>query len=285
MARSRGVEPFAGAADTYKRYRLMLPVMHALALSAPDVMALRDKLLGGLPDRGPIAVVERAESVAGPDSAAETICRIDDTGHYRARGMAADLDDLLDELAAAHGLALLTGFKDIKLPRVVIDADQEAFYTAPSLSALDPEAVDRALETIEPIETLESLVAAAKAAPGSHRAGAIATFTGRVRARDGPDDIPTTELEFEKYAGVADERLASLEAELADRDGVFEVILHHKTGVVEAGEDIVFVVVLAGHREEAFKTVSEGINRLKAEVPLFKKEVTVEDSFWVHERP
>jgi molybdopterin synthase catalytic subunit len=55
--------------------------------------------------------------------------------------------------------------------------------------------------------------------------------------------------------------------------------------VVEAGEDIVFVVVLAGHREEAFKTVSEGINRLKAEVPLFKKEVTVEDSFWVHERP
>ncbi len=62
------------------------------------------------------------------------------------------------------------------------------------------------------------------------------------------------------------------------------MLLHHKTGVVEAGEDIVFVVVLAGHREEAFETVSDGINRLKAEVPLFKKEVTVEESFWVHER-
>jgi len=43
------------------------------------------------------------------------------------------------------------------------------------------------------------------------------------------------------------------------------------------------VVVLAGHRGEAFRTVEDGINRLKAEVPLFKKEVTVEDEFWAHQ--
>ena len=73
-------------------------------------------------------------------------------------------------------------------------------------------------------------------------------------------------------------------ADLEARDGVHAVRLHHQTGVVEAGEDIVFVVVLAGHREEAFETVSDGIDRLKAEVPLFKKEVTVEEAFWVHER-
>ncbi|PSP53856.1 molybdopterin synthase, partial [Halobacteriales archaeon QH_7_68_42] len=51
------------------------------------------------------------------------------------------------------------------------------------------------------------------------------------------------------------------------------------------GEDIVFVVVLAGHRREAFRTVEDGIDRLKDEVPLFKKEVTVEETFWSHERP
>ena len=64
---------------------------------------------------------------------------------------------------------------------------------------------------------------------------------------------------------------------------MFEVILHHRTGIVEAEEDIVFVVVLAGHRPEAFATVEDGINRLKAEVPLFKKEVTVEGTFWAHQ--
>ncbi|PSP51682.1 molybdopterin synthase, partial [Halobacteriales archaeon QH_3_68_24] len=69
------------------------------------------------------------------------------------------------------------------------------------------------------------------------------------------------------------------------RDGVHEIRLHHRTGVVESGEDIVFVVVLAGHRREAFRTVEDGIDRLKDEVPLFKKEVTVEETFWSHERP
>jgi molybdopterin synthase catalytic subunit len=134
-------------------------------------------------------------------------------------------------------------------------------------------------------EITASLVAAAKASPGADRSGAIATFTGRVRARDDPDDVETTHLEFEKYDTVADDRLETLRAELTARDGVFDVRLHHRTGVLESGEDIVFVVVLAGHRTEAFRTVEDGINRLKDEVPIFKKEVTVEDTFWRHERP
>jgi molybdopterin synthase catalytic subunit len=142
---------------------------------------------------------------------------------------------------------------------------------------------DRLVAT-EPHETLESLVARIKETPDAERAGAIATFTGRVRAKDSADDERTEQLEFEKYEGVADRRMAQLQADLEGRDGVFAVELHHRTGVVKDGEDIVFVVVLAGHREEAFETVEDGINRLKDEVPLFKKEVTVGDEFWVHER-
>ena len=76
----------------------------------------------------------------------------------------------------------------------------------------------------------------------------------------------------------------AISAELEEREGVFEVVMHHRTGVVEYGEDIVFVVVLAGHRDEAFRTVEDGINRLKDEVPIFKKEVTTDEQFWVHER-
>ena len=87
------------------------------------------------------------------------------------------------------------------------------------------------------------------------------------------------------YDGVAADRMTTIQEELRAREGVQNVLLHHRTGVLEAGEDIVFVVVLAGHREEAFATVSDGIDRLKAEVPIFKKEVTVEETFWRHERP
>ena len=78
--------------------------------------------------------------------------------------------------------------------------------------------------------------------------------------------------------------MATLQEELEARDGVHEVRLHHRTGRVDAGEDIVFVVVLAGHRREAFRTVEDGIDRLKDEVPLFKKEVTAAETYWVHER-
>jgi molybdopterin synthase catalytic subunit len=78
--------------------------------------------------------------------------------------------------------------------------------------------------------------------------------------------------------------MQTLRTELEERDGVFEVLMHHRTGVVTDGEDIVFVVVLAGHREEAFRTVEDGINRLKDEVPIFKKESTDEEEFWIHER-
>jgi molybdopterin synthase catalytic subunit len=105
-----------------------------------------------------------------------------------------------------------------------------------------------------------------------------------VRAKDGDDDPRTLRLEFEKYEGVAEERMGAISRELAARDGVEEVLMHHRTGVVDDGEDIVFVVVLAGHRGEAFRAVEDGINRLKAEVPIFKKETTVDDAFWVHDR-
>ncbi|MFT4923197.1 MAG: molybdopterin synthase catalytic subunit, partial [Haloarculaceae archaeon] len=148
---------------------------------------------------------------------------------------------------------------------------------------VDVEDAVATIEQTEPYECLESLVAQAKRSPQSDLSGAIATFTGRVRAKESEDDDRTEYLEFERYDGVAQERMATIREELEAREGVFEVLLHHRTGVVEAEEDIVFVVVLAGHRGEAFETVEDGINRLKDEVPLFKKEVTVSGEFWAHQ--
>ncbi|MFB6253777.1 MAG: molybdopterin synthase, partial [Halobacteriaceae archaeon] len=156
--------------------------------------------------------------------------------------------------------------------------------TYESIESLDLESVHQKLENTEPYENLESLVHKAKKSPQAEYAGAIATFTGRVRAKDDPHDEVTTQLTFEKYDEVASSRLSEIKEDIESRDGVYEVLLHHRTGTIEYGEDIVFVVVLAGHRKEAFQAVEDGINRLKDEVPIFKKETTVEEEYWRHEK-
>lgn len=204
---------------------------------------------------------------------------------WTAHGQDRSLDDAIDDLAPEYDYCLLDGF-DTALPTISIgedEADSIAVVSDPATA--DLAGVQKAIDATEPYETIESLTAQVKRSPHADRAGAIATFTGRVRAKDSPTDATTDRLEFEKYDGVAAERMTTIREEIENRDGVFEVRLHHRTGIIENGEDIVFVVVLAGHREEAFRAVEDGINRLKDEVPIFKKETTDEQTFWKHEQP
>lgn len=209
-------------------------------------------------------------------------------GQWIGTNSTPTLKSLLEQLAPHHDYAILPDELPFSIPHVVIgdtEYDGQVLQQAPSPEDISiPRLVSR-IDDQEPIVTLESLVTQIKQLPGADQSGAIATFTGRVRELDSPDDAATSYLEFEKYDEVADERLTLIQNELESRDGVHAVLLHHRTGRIESGEDIVFVVVLAGHREEAFNTVQDGINRLKDEVPIFKKEVTTEESFWVHNRP
>jgi len=218
--------------------------------------------------------------------AAETVALTDDGG-WVATGEARTLSETLDALAPDYDYAFVEGYGDATIPKVVLgdcEAADPVVGRFDSGERADLDAILGALDERDPYVTLSTLVASVKRSPDEDRAGAIATFTGRVRAKDSPEDRPTEHLEFERYDGVAQQRMATIRRELEARDGVHDVRLHHKTGVVEAGEDIVFVVVLAGHRGEAFAAVQDGINRLKDEVPLFKKEVTVDEEFWAHER-
>ncbi|PSP47336.1 molybdopterin synthase [Halobacteriales archaeon QH_7_69_31] len=242
---------------------------------------------------------------------------------WRAEGDTLSVRGALERLAPDHDYAAVVGDPGLDAPRVVVGEDSRDLQAdepggldvhaddadgpdvgADDAGSLDIDAVDvgplevhaddaagldvqaavAAIDDAEPFETLDSLVAAVKRSASADRAGAIATFTGRVRERDGPDDDRTRYLEFEKFDDVADRTMRTIETDLEAREGVIDVRLHHRTGRVDAGEDIVFVVVLAGHRREAFRTVEDGIDRLKDEVPLFKKEVTAADTYWVHER-
>jgi len=239
---------------------------------------------------GPVATVDATvDSVQETgETAAAGAFRVDSEGRWTGGGTEQSAMDLLDSLAPDYDYALVAGLAHHRLPTVVIgDAEIPPSATvvdsAPTADDIDIESLVDRIDDVEPHITLETLVDRAKAASGADRSGAIATFTGRVRAKDSPDDARTEHLSFEKYEGVAEDRLDAIKQDLTDRDGVFEVLLHHRVGLMADGEDIVFVVVLAGHREEAFRTVEDGINRLKEEVPIFKKETTTDEEFWFHE--
>jgi molybdopterin synthase catalytic subunit len=55
----------------------------------------------------------------------------------------------------------------------------------------------------------------------------------------------------------------------------------HRLGRLESGEASVVVVATAPHRKPAFEAALEGINRLKREVPIWKKEFFVDGEVWV----
>ncbi len=275
--------------------------MHVLGVVGPSdsgKTTLVERIVDRLSDRGSVATIKRmthapAIDTDGKDTArhraagAEATYGITDDKGWFATGVSRTLDETLTELSTEYDYAVVEGYSEADLPQVVLGGRDHAgpvIEDGADADAIDVSAVLAAVEDHEPFESLESLVARAKRSPAAERAGAIATFTGRVRAKDDPEDEPTEYLEFEKYEGIADERMATIREELEARKGVQHVLLHHRTGLIEYGEDIVFVVVLAGHREEAFRTVEDGINRLKDEVPLFKKEVTVDEEFWVHQR-
>ncbi|WP_254864290.1 molybdopterin synthase [Halovivax gelatinilyticus] len=277
--------------------------MHVLAITdcgaSEDALAgTVDRLVDRLGREGRVGVVHYDATIADgtasvPDrvpSGGDVTYELGADGDWAATGTGLSVIETLDTLATTCAYAVVVGVDSLRFPTVAVGSAQEAepdesvIATVEKPTEVDVEDVFERVSASEAHVTLQSLVDRVTARPEAELAGAVATFTGRVREKDGPDDAPTEYLEFESYEGVADERMAAIRTDLEAREDVHAVALHHRTGVVRNGEDIVFVVVLAGHRDGAFRAVEDGINRLKDEVPLFKKEVTVDDEFWVHDR-
>ncbi len=260
--------------------------MQVLGVVGSDATDLLDRLIPRLDGR--VATVEPLPDAEASvdETTADAVYALGSDGTWVGTGDGQSLPTLLDSLAPDTDVALVANFPEAGVPTVALgDAEaQNVVYRADDPESADVDAVLDLVDEGEPHVTLETLVERAKQSPRADLAGAIATFTGRVRAKESEDDARTTHLHFEKYEGVAEQRMDAIARELESRDGVHDVLLYHRTGVVGDGEDIVYVVVLAGHREEAFRTVEDGINRLKDEVPIFKKETTVDEEFWVHDR-
>jgi len=105
------------------------------------------------------------------------------------------------------------------------------------------------------------------------RAGAVVTFQGVTREVE--------RLEYEAYAEMAEERMAAIAGEAVERHGLCAAAVEHRVGRVPLSEPSVIVAVSAPHRGEAFAGAREIIDRVKAEAPIWKKEVEGGDERWV----
>ncbi|HJP64758.1 MAG TPA: molybdenum cofactor biosynthesis protein MoaE [Actinomycetota bacterium] len=127
----------------------------------------------------------------------------------------------------------------------------------------------------DPLDPSEALSWAAD--PG---AGGVVLFAGSVRDRSAAGAV--TGLDYEAWDELAITRLEALGEELFDRWPVCRVALLHRTGHLDVGEISVLVCCSAPHRAEAFEAARHGIERLKEDVPIWKKEsLTTGEAHWV----
>lgn len=103
---------------------------------------------------------------------------------------------------------------------------------------------------------------------GPTGAGAVLTFEGVVRPCEG--ERPLVALIYEDYEPMSSRELMKLAREVAARHELLALELEHSRGRVAAGETSFRLRVAAAHRKPAIVALDELIDRMKAEVPLWK---------------
>ena len=124
--------------------------------------------------------------------------------------------------------------------------------------------------------------------PDYHEVGAMALFIGVVRGETKQGES-VKRLQLEAYDEKADEALEKICNDLKSKKGIVDVQIHHLTGDFKLGEDLVYVLVAGGHRQNVFPILQEAVERYKREAPIFKKEYVANRkgkvrSYWVSER-
>jgi len=133
--------------------------------------------------------------------------------------------------------------------------------------------------------TLEHVVCEIRKHPDSAKAGALATFVGIVREDPvGNSGGKVQYLEYEAFEQVAVKKLQDLRSELVNKHGIVDVSIHHVVDRLKVGEVSLIVAVLGTRRRFVFPVLEEAIERVKKEVPIWKKEFTLQDAYWVSER-
>ena len=177
----------------------------------------------------------------------------------------SDLKTLLEgehpELKAMwEGLAVAVN-GNLETDDRILQADDEVALLPP-VSGGSP--VARAL-TEDPI-AIEEVAARVEAAG----CGAVVLFLGNVR--NNHQGHPVDGITYSAYRPMAEARLRRIEDELGAQSESTRVAIVHRLGRLQVGDTSVVIGVSAPHRALAYDLNRRALERLKSEVPIWKKE-------------
>lgn len=114
----------------------------------------------------------------------------------------------------------------------------------------------------------------------SESAGAIVTFSGDVRNHDKNRVVKSLSYEIHPSA---QEVLENLAKEVSAKYEVERLATAHRYGAIPIGESAFVVAVSAAHRKPAIDCCSELVERVKAELPIWKHQIFEDGSSeWVN---
>ena len=149
---------------------------------------------------------------------------------------------------------------------VVLSADDELALVPPVSGGETALVHARVTEDPLSIEFLAGLVR-------NPAAGAVVVFEGVTRQVEA--------LEYEAYAEMAEEKMTTILEGVKGTYRLTAVAAEHRVGLVPLSQPSVIVAASAPHRSEAFAGAREAIDRIKAEAPIWKKEIEEGAGGWV----
>ncbi len=108
--------------------------------------------------------------------------------------------------------------------------------------------------------------------------GAHDIFLGQVRA-DVLDDKTVTAIDYSAYEDMANKKFHEIREATFAKFELSCMHIYHSLGRVKAGEICLFVFVSSPHRKEVFEALEYVVEAIKAEVPVFGKEVFEDESY------
>ncbi len=102
--------------------------------------------------------------------------------------------------------------------------------------------------------------------------GGHSIFLGQVRA-DVIDEKTVTAIEFTTYEELALEKMHEIREDIFAKFELTCMHVYHSLGKVATGEICLFVFTSSAHRRAAINACNETVERIKAELPVWGKEL------------
>jgi len=116
------------------------------------------------------------------------------------------------------------------------------------------------------------------------RVGAVCSFVGTVRDRNGGAADSVQAMELEHYPGMTEAAIEAMIDAALQRFDILAARVVHRVGVLAPLDQIVLVAVTSAHRGESFKACEFLMDYLKTQAPFWKKESTPQGAHWVDAR-